>query len=100
MTDLVAVKPFRYATRALRPGDDFVAKSRQDARVLVAIGKARRAAVPIEAPVTGDPAPDRGNLDALRAKYQAIFGKRPFMGWDADAIQEKIAGAETPGDAD
>jgi hypothetical protein len=32
-----------------------------------------------------------GDLASLRAEYQAKCGKRPFMGWDADALREKLA---------
>lgn len=28
---------------------------------------------------------------ALREQYQQMFGKRPFMGWDADKLREKLA---------
>lgn len=27
----------------------------------------------------------------LRAEYEAKAGKRPFMGWDADKLRDKIA---------
>lgn len=30
-------------------------------------------------------------LKALRAEYEAKFGKRPFMGWDAEALTKKLA---------
>lgn len=40
MTILIATKTLTYDTRRLRPGDEFVARSRRDARVLKAIGKA------------------------------------------------------------
>jgi len=36
-------------------------------------------------------APDE--LSALRAEYQEIVGKRPYHGWDADQLREKIAEA-------
>lgn len=32
-------------------------------------------------------------LSSLRAEYQEVVGKRPFHGWDADALREKIAEA-------
>ena len=47
---LIACKPFTYSTRALVVGQDFEASSR-DARVLVAIGKARKYVAP---PVSDD----------------------------------------------
>lgn len=32
-----------------------------------------------------------GDIASLRAEYQAAFGKRPFPGWDAATLSEKIA---------
>jgi len=32
-------------------------------------------------------------LSSLRAEYQEVVGKRPFHGWDADTLREKIAEA-------
>lgn len=37
-----------------------------------------------------EPAAD---VPALRAEYQALVGKRPFPGWDADTLRAKIAAA-------
>lgn len=34
-----------------------------------------------------------GDLTALRAEYFAKLGKRPFNGWDAATLREKIAAA-------
>lgn len=31
------------------------------------------------------------DIKALRAEYEARFGKRPFMGWDADELRERMA---------
>jgi hypothetical protein len=75
--DLIATRSMTYATRRLRPGDDFVAKTPRDARVLIAIGKAR-------------PAPQRDELAELRARYQEVVGKRPYHGWDAEELQRRI----------
>ena len=33
-------------------------------------------------------------VSALREEYEAVVGKRPFMGWDADKLREKIAEAK------
>lgn len=44
---MIASKRFRYATRALQPGDNFEA-SRRDAKILRAIGKAEYGAVSVE----------------------------------------------------
>lgn len=38
---LVATKPFSYGTRALKVGQEFVAKSAREQRLLIAIGRAR-----------------------------------------------------------
>jgi len=31
------------------------------------------------------------NLDALRSEYETLYGKKPFAGWKADKLKEKIA---------
>lgn len=31
------------------------------------------------------------DIAALRAEYHGLFGKKPFAGWDADALRGKIA---------
>lgn len=60
------------------------------------------------APVARDPLDHDGNgkkggskkpeqsddLVALRAEYERVVGKRPFMGWKADELREKIAAAK------
>ena len=33
-------------------------------------------------------------LSELRAQYQSVFDKRPYHGWDADTLREKIAEAK------
>lgn len=30
------------------------------------------------------------NIKRLRDKYQELYGKRPFMGWDANTLMMKI----------
>lgn len=85
MPRMTATRPFRYASRALKPGDVFTALCR-DARLLEAIGKARRY-VP-EPAKSGD-----DELAGLRAEYQRIVGRRPFHGWDAATLREKMAAA-------
>lgn len=94
---LIATKGLRYGTRRLLAEDDFTAPKR-DARLLVAIGKARyrtegaRAATPTPAPT---PAVD--DLKALRETYKTATGKKPFGGWDAATLREKIAAAKSEG---
>ncbi len=46
MTEMIATKSLSYATRRLLPGDHFVTKTDRDARILLAIGKAKLARVP------------------------------------------------------
>ncbi len=43
----------------------------------------------VEAPVD--------DLADLRAEYGEVVGKRPFMGWDAETLREKIAAAKAGG---
>lgn len=35
--------------------------------------------------------PPGGEAAALREQYQAKFGKKPFMGWTAEQLREKLA---------
>lgn len=102
MPKLIANKGLRYATRRMMAGDEFEANNR-DARVLVAIGKARHARVPgsIEAPPAAvaqkaqkaaakAPAGNKDALNKLRADYQTLVGKKPFAGWKEDELQRRI----------
>lgn len=117
---MIAVKPMRYATRRLLPGDEFVA-TKQHAKILQAIGKAtkprrkivalppippalKNRAMAVKTPVRAMRDPD-GNLPdhskqpgedltALRAEYQAKVGRRPFGGWGAEELRKRMAEAE------
>jgi hypothetical protein len=68
--------------------------SRRDANILQKLGRGTymtrdMRALPVVEPVnTEDDA-----LTALRAQYQDVVGKRPFHGWDADTLRQKIAEA-------
>lgn len=73
------MKKSTYMDRALRAQDP------RYARILTKLGYARRDMAAEE------PKPDE--LSALREQYQAMVGKRPFMGWDADTLRQKIAEA-------
>jgi hypothetical protein len=109
---LKAVKAFTYSTRRLLPGEVFEASSR-DARLLLATRKveamrdpvelappppalakkieaavAPTPAVTVQPPIASPPAED---ITALRAEYEAALGKKPFNGWDAATLREKIA---------
>jgi hypothetical protein len=112
MVDMIATKRLKYGTRRLLPGDPFAARHDRDAKLLIGIGKARYATRDMVA--TDEPAvryepvdPRRDTMDdthrpvetpadtderpALRAEYEAKFGKRPFPGWSADVLREKLA---------
>lgn len=76
----------RYLDRAERARDP------RFAQILGKLGYERRDMVAVAA--TG--APKQSNdLTALRAEYEAKLGKRPFMGWDAESLREKIAAAKS-----
>ena len=108
---MTALRPFRYANRALVAGEDFEAKGRTDAKILSGIGKARVReremptateikfvpADPMKTSVedTHIPAPagttDIDEISQARAEYAEVVGRRPFHGWDVAALREKIA---------
>ncbi len=102
MTTMTAVKMLTYANRRLVPGEDFEAKSPRDLKVLLATRKARikRQSGEIPAP----PAAVAAKIDAVvvspdqelaqaRVDYEIKFGKRPFYGWDATTLRDKINAA-------
>lgn len=106
MVNLIATKSLTYKTRRLQADDLFEARPR-DARILQAIGKAK------EAPAKAEKAPRyvpvderRATMDdthrpadddraALREEYTEVVGKKPFGGWDAETLREKIAAAKS-----
>lgn len=52
----------------------------------------------IEAAKTGASDDAGGDeLQAARAEYETVLGKKPFHGWDAAALREKIEAAKTGG---
>ncbi len=100
------------------PGDQFEASNR-DARLLIAIKKAEavreQAEVPppppevaekikaavtpkpltfVEEPYAGESPPAADERIALRAEYETALGKKPFTGWSADDLRDKIAAAK------
>lgn len=77
----------RYGTRMLTAGEPTIV-SGPLAREMLALGRAT-AEKPKRAKVEA-PFDERV---ALRAEYEAKFGKKPFGGWDADTLREKIAAA-------
>lgn len=94
---LIATKSMIYGTRRLLPGDMFDAPDR-DARVLIGIRKAKDGTT--RTPGKVPPPPEDvarkieqatgGDVAALRAEYEALVGKRPFMGWTADQLRDRI----------
>ena len=102
---LVALKPLRYNSQRVEVDGQFYAK-KGDARLLKLMGKAADAPRDL---VKIPPMPDAlkmagtyqtrhlqasdGGDDRvpLRQEYQTKFGKRPYMGWDADTLRAKLA---------
>jgi hypothetical protein len=102
---MIATKEMTYGTRRLKAEDGFQAADRGQARLLTALGRARL--VEPEAPRAKRPQLDHdhngkeggarkqpGDLAPLRAEYEAVVGKKPFNGWDAATLREKIAAAK------
>jgi hypothetical protein len=71
MTRLKATKPFRYAGRMLRAGEEFDARGNQDARLLTAIGKAERIADAAATPATPS-GKRRGRPPKVREEVAAV----------------------------
>ena len=96
-----ATAAMTYGTRRLKAGDEFVTTPR-DARILAAIGKAKyvtremRAADPEPEPAPEPepvPAPPIEDIADVRAEYERVVGRKPFMGWDIDMLRQKMAEA-------
>lgn len=68
------MKSSSYMTRAMR------AKDPRFARILGKLGHVPDRPLEVET----------GELKSLRADYQALAGKKPFHGWDADELRRKI----------
>lgn len=93
--EYVGAKPMTYHTRRLMAGDE-IECSGPHARAWLATKKFREARPladipPPPAELLADLAGD--DLAALRAEYAEKLGKRPFNGWGADVLREKIADA-------
>lgn len=89
---MIATKDMTYATRRLKAGDEIEDVSGPNARLLTALGRARLVA-PGETKKAVQAEVQHDALADLRAEYQRVLGKRPFNGWDADELREKIAAA-------
>lgn len=73
-----------YMDRALRARDP------RFARVLGKLGYERRDMVAAPAAAAAPSA----DIAAVRDEYERVIGKRPFNGWDAPTLREKIAAAK------
>lgn len=92
MAELIATRALTYGTRRLTAGDAFQARPR-DARILLAIGKAR---VPAAEPAEPPAVDDDDDLDALRAEA-AELGVEVDGRWKEKRLRaeiEKARGAE------
>lgn len=90
-------KPMTYRTRRLVPGDTITC-SGPHARAWVATKKFREGRPLAELPpppadLVAKIAAPAEELTALRTQYFDKLGKRPFHGWSADVLREKIAAA-------
>lgn len=94
MQKMIAASPLRYGTRHLSAGEEFLADPKH-ARALAAVGKARVLDVPA---VSLPELPPHDSITMLRAEYERVFGKRPFMGWGEATLREKIAANEVDND--
>lgn len=79
----------RYGTRMLTAGEPMTVPGPL-AREMIALGRAT-----LDKPKKAKPEPVApvDERIALRAEYEAKFGKKPFGGWSADLLREKIAAA-------
>lgn len=73
--------------------------SRRDADILRKLGRGTYMTRDMRAqPVVEPVDPEDGALTELRAQYQDVVGKRPFHGWDAETLRQKIDEAGQGGD--
>lgn len=102
MFPMIATKMLSYDNRRLVPGQDFIAKSHRDMKVLLATRKAKIKREEVElapppaavaAKIEATIVPPQSELAQLREAYKEKIGKQPFYGWDAAALREKIASA-------
>lgn len=88
MQKMIAQASMTYGTRRLSAGDSFEVKDGRHAIALEAVGKARSANAPAYLKL-----PQHDAITMLRAEYERIFNKRPFMGWSEVQLRQKIAAA-------
>lgn len=85
-------KPLKYGTRRLMPGDTHPMPGRL-ADMFIKRKMAREVRPVAELPPLPADLAQPADLTALRAEYTAKLGKRPFPGWGAEVLREKIANA-------
>lgn len=106
--EYIGSRPMSYRTRRLTAGDTITCSDR-DARVWLATRKFRKARRPADIPpppaellarfdhdgdgVPGGSAAPVEDVASLRKEYFEKLGKRPFPGWNAETLREKIAAA-------
>lgn len=89
--ELICTHRMDYGTRRLLPGDIFVADSERDAKVLIAIRKAKEVVKRADV----EPPPDNvidGDLTALRAEAEAL-GVRVDKRWGESRLRAEIQAA-------
>lgn len=77
-----------YMDRALQSSDP------RYARILGRLGYERRDMAALGGNPVKAAIPQHDEITLLRAEYERVLGKRPFMGWDESKLREKIAEAE------
>lgn len=77
-----------YMDRALQSSDP------RYARILGKLGYERRDMEAVGGSSVKVAVPQHDEITLLRAEYERVMGKRPFMGWDEAKLREKIAQAE------
>lgn len=80
----------RYGTRMLTAGEPMLVPGPL-AREMIALGRATLEMKPKKA--KPEPVAPVDERIALRAEYEAKFHKKPFGGWSAELLREKIAAA-------
>lgn len=97
MAKLIAKTAHTYGNKWRQPGENYEANE-TDAKILVGIGKATRAAA--TAPASTAAPADADNLDALRAEYELLTGEKPHHFTKAPGLAAKIAQIKAAKDAE
>lgn len=97
---LIANRPMRYGTRRLLAGDTFECE-RRHVKALIATKRCTAYDRPltnippipeqVKAKVAPIASGEQDATTALRAEYQAKFGKRAYHGWDAEELRRRIS---------